>query len=284
MMKKHLTILLCLFTATFCQAKTGRLFTVTSSGSEITITPVLNRTYQKMGILITNNQTVTGCRQNSNGYCIFSASKNSPKTLTVSGSASNIQGNVCLNGLAQYSCQKIAQGASGPTTTCTGANPICRVFVTSTQTAGNFGGLAGGDTICQGLATTAGFSGNWAAWLSDSGTNAPTNIGYTPLITYVRAADTAVTIASPGGLLTPPLDNAILLDENGTPQHGSPGRETWTGTDENGVALASTCSDWASNVGFGFWGAATETNALWTNSDTAFCGEMYRIYCFEVPS
>lgn len=39
-------------------------------------------------------------------------------------------------------------------------------FLTSAVTNGNFGGLAGADTICQGLADKAGLKGNYMAWVS----------------------------------------------------------------------------------------------------------------------
>ena len=42
------------------------------------------------------------------------------------------------------------------------------VFVTSQSHNGDFGGLTGADAFCQSLALTAGLSGTYKAWLSDT--------------------------------------------------------------------------------------------------------------------
>lgn len=46
------------------------------------------------------------------------------------------------------------------------------VFVTSTDHSGNLGGLNGADSICNSRAMTAGLSGTFKAYVSDSSTNA----------------------------------------------------------------------------------------------------------------
>ena len=49
-----------------------------------------------------------------------------------------------------------------------------RVFVSSTSSSANLGGIAGADSTCQTLANTAGLGGStWKAWLSVSGTRQP---------------------------------------------------------------------------------------------------------------
>jgi hypothetical protein len=56
--------------------------------------------------------------------------------------------------------------------TCTldksGCRTWARTFVTSTLQLGTFGGLAGGDAICQARADAATLGGTWRAWLSTS--------------------------------------------------------------------------------------------------------------------
>jgi hypothetical protein len=47
-----------------------------------------------------------------------------------------------------------------------------RVFVTAAGYRGDFGGVTGGDTICNTTAVAANLDGTWKAWLSDSTTNA----------------------------------------------------------------------------------------------------------------
>jgi len=46
-----------------------------------------------------------------------------------------------------------------------------KVFVSSQTYVGNLGGVAGADSLCQGLATAAGLTGTFKAFLSDSGVN-----------------------------------------------------------------------------------------------------------------
>lgn len=85
-------------------ASPGPLFTVQANAGTMTVTPTLNRYYPSMGVKLTSGHTVSGCQMDSNGYCIFDASKENPKVLTLAGEGTAIQGTVCLNGPAQYSC------------------------------------------------------------------------------------------------------------------------------------------------------------------------------------
>ena len=43
-----------------------------------------------------------------------------------------------------------------------------RVFVSSSTSKGNLGGMAGAALVCRGLATAAGLAGTWVAWLSNN--------------------------------------------------------------------------------------------------------------------
>jgi hypothetical protein len=91
---------------------TGKLFSAVFNGNTLTITPTANNYYPSMGIKFTSNTTVSGCTPSSNGFCLFAASPQSPKTLLLSGTANMIKGTGCLSGPAEYSCQKIsANGA-----------------------------------------------------------------------------------------------------------------------------------------------------------------------------
>ena len=69
-----------------------------------------------------------------------------------------------------------------------------RVFVTSTTSGPDLGGLAGADTVCNTLAADAGLGGAWVAWLSTQSVNAEDRLtpGSGP---FVRAAGAPGTIA-----------------------------------------------------------------------------------------
>lgn len=139
-------------------------------------------------------------------------------------------------------------------------------FITSTDQAGNLGGLAGADALCQRLAQAAGSPATrtWSAYLSTQGAgavNARDRIGNGPW----HNAD--------GDMIASDLDdlhgdttrdsNYIIaetgLDENGNP---IPGRfrpdgepqnkhDILTGSDSRGMAIAGnddrTCNNWTSD-------------------------------------
>jgi hypothetical protein len=155
------------------------------------------------------------------------------------------------------------------------------MFVTSTTTApAQLGGVAGGDTICQNLANTAGLPGTYAAWLSDTKTNANARIGkggwvrvdgrpFIPLIDAITAKNRTV-------FYPPRIDesgNDVSLDSV----------QVATGSDADGVVdTANTCSNYTAegNVSIG--------NALggsigWTFSQVLRdgCSKSAHLYCFR---
>src|SRR5688572_26826647 len=61
----------------------------------------------------------------------------------------------------------LAAGACGSDSPMAPSGPAVSFFVTSTTSVtGNLGGLAAADATCQRLASTAGHSGTWRAYLS----------------------------------------------------------------------------------------------------------------------
>ncbi len=150
-----------------------------------------------------------------------------------------------------------------------------RVFVTSTTTEGNFGGLAGGDTICNNLAAVAGLGGTYMAWLSDS-TASPDTRFTKSTDDYILVDDTVIANGWTD-LIDADLDHAINLDENGN----SLNTETFTGTIYNGTGHALHCNDWTTNALQAAVGGRNHmTNAGWTQS-AADCGSPNNLYCFE---
>lgn len=112
-----------------------------------------------------------------------------------------------------------------------------RVFVTSTDTDGAFGGLAGGDAICATRAAAAGLTGTFIAYLSDSTTAAPSRIAASR--GWVRT-DGAPVADSPGQLLGGSLIFPPRLDELGNDLEDA---QVYTGTDF-GDATVDLCGDW----------------------------------------
>ena len=164
-----------------------------------------------------------------------------------------------------------------------------RVFVTSTTSDGNLGGLAGADMTCNSLAATAGLGGNWVAWLSTSTVDAKDRLppGSGP---FVRAVNTGVVIANDiPDLLDDLLENSISEDEFGTNRDGE---DVWTGTRNDGTVginlpAFSTCSDWVSNVpgDFALVGNAEDTLGEWTHRGGQGCEDpTLRTYCFDFDS
>lgn len=159
-------------------------------------------------------------------------------------------------------------GATGP-----------RVFVSSTtMTAGAINGLAGGDALCKSLATAAGITGSWAAWLSvhDNGPHAidrVTGAGPWRLVSGELVATSKTTLAS-GTLL-----HAIDHDEKGVAV--APGR-VWTGTGADGTYSTNDCERWSPAGGKGRVGATDAVDATWTTVNVDDCPNLRRIYCFQL--
>ena len=156
------------------------------------------------------------------------------------------------------------------------------VFVTSSETDGKIGDLDAADGICNALAGTAGLTGTFVAYLSDSDqTNAisrlPEDGG--PWVNtngdLVAANREAIITESPESNF---LENAIQFDEMGGDQMGAP---VWTGTDEFGEASFSDCAAWTSLEGQGTPGLADKTNLQWVAGEGFFCAQTAHLYCFE---
>lgn len=306
MRKISIVLLIAFMGAGFASfAATGKLFTITRNFNQITITPTSNHYYPSMGIKITSNNTVNGCDISGNGYCLFSASPDTPKTLVVSGAGGTIEGNVCLNGPGAISCQKFSLANACMT------HGTCRVFLSSIDSFSdmqpdapvpglpipNQTGVAGGNAICQKLADNAKLGGIWRAWLSNIGygfINAPDNIGYDPTIRYIRPIS-RLTIAQPGTLLSISVSNRlinpILETEYGIVDEGVDTTIfSWTGTNALGQGLPYNCDGWTTRRTDGRFtaGEAERDISTWTDAaqvppSFTNCSFTSRLYCFEKP-
>lgn len=170
------------------------------------------------------------------------------------------------------------------------------VFVSSQTHDANFGGLAGADLFCQGLATTAGLPGTYFAWLSTSTVDAVDRISASPgAFTLVDGTVLATSLADlTDGILNAP----IVFDENGAAPAFP---RVWTGTAPDGTACfqgsggncnmtspgndgldRSACADWTSTAG----GSEATTgydaaDGNWTLEGDRACSDQHRVYCVQ---
>ena len=185
-------------------------------------------------------------------------------------------------------------------------------FVTSARsTTGNLGGLRGADTLCQDLASAAGFGNKiWRAYLSaerdaDNGnrsTDARSRIGNGPWFNSqgMMVAGNLTELHERKG------DSTVFIDERGRPINGQwPGspspveHDVMTGSSADGTLLPGlTCGDWTSDStamlgqvghsdGLGPNGNTAGALSSWNSSHTnlncansAPRGGAGRIYCF----
>jgi hypothetical protein len=148
-------------------------------------------------------------------------------------------------------------------------------FVSSTTTVANMGGLAGADAKCGALATAAGLTGTWAAWLSVS--NGPHAVDRVTSAGpwYLRTGE--MVALNKTELLSGTLRHAIDHDEKGQPVAAS---RVWTGSGTDGRYLTNDCDKWTTG-GSGRVGDSSATNAGWTTTGVDGCGQLRRIYCFQ---
>ena len=147
-----------------------------------------------------------------------------------------------------------------------------------TMAAGSGGGLAGADTTCTDVATLAGQTGTWTAWLSDSTTPAVDRIFDGG--TRYQLINGTVIADNMADLLDGTLDAPILIDESGN-EGGS--KEVWTGTLADGTYPGvDTCSDWTTKdaAGRGLIGRADKVDATWSSVFADACSLFNRLYCF----
>ena len=166
-----------------------------------------------------------------------------------------------------------------------------KVFVTSETYTSNLGGLAGADQQCNALAATAGLSGNYMAWLSDSSAGPDTRFTRSD-IPYALVDGTLIA-SDWDDLVDGALLAAITRTEFASVVSSSPFTAR-TNTDLNGSTLATTpaeaCGDFSGSVPFSSTTAAGNLDSLdyfWTVFSVAgapvnyFCNFPLRLYCFE---
>lgn len=178
-----------------------------------------------------------------------------------------------------------------PTTTESTNN---RVFLTSTDYNGNFGGLSGADAKCQERADATKLGGIWKAWLSDDKSEVKSRIAHYSN-TY-KLINGKVIASNWADLTDGTLQNYINITELGTPYS----KEVWTGTKLDGsrrsIGFGSTgnnCSNWTSSsspLDYGSTGLSYATDIGWTDlgrgkaGTSRPCDLSLALYCFEQPA
>ncbi len=163
---------------------------------------------------------------------------------------------------------------------CSGT-PGRRVFVTSGHFAANFGGVAGGDALCQAAADDAELGGTFLAWLSDGSSTPVARFDHADgpyeLVDGTRIADDWAD------LVDGQLAAAIGLTEQGAPVD-VPSTVVATATTAGGVLqpFNGTCQDWTSTGGAFSAGVGNVQNtSTWSDSGAVGCPSLVSLYCFE---
>jgi hypothetical protein len=198
------------------------------------------------------------------------------------GASCTLQGRFAPAAVGAKSASLAVKGTPGGaatvalTGTAVTGNPV---FVTSTTTQGNLGGLPAGDAICQARAAAGGLpSGSYVAWLSTLTVDARTRLGSAR--GFVRTDGRAF-----GDAITDFLDfnrvlNTIRTDETGA--FVAPD-DVWTGTNSVGTVSTLNCADWTSNSPsiFGTAGSAQGGPISWTSYAFPACSTPAHLYCFR---
>jgi hypothetical protein len=168
-----------------------------------------------------------------------------------------------------------------------------RVFVSSLNFSGNFGGLSGADSQCVTLAGVAGIGGQWVAWMSDT-TNDAIDRVKNDIGPWFRLDGTLVFANKEQMKMFPsaPID----VDENKLVTHAE---GVWTGTLVGGLSATSApptdggpfsanCEQWFTSGmndtppgPFGRSGSVDFKDKSWTDQLQVSCAQLQRIYCIE---
>lgn len=155
-----------------------------------------------------------------------------------------------------------------------------KVFITSTPTTGNLGGLVGADVTCQAEADAQTLGGNYKAWLSTSTVNAIdrlTSNGPWMRIDGVKIADNKADLTD-GEIFT-----SISYDAAGNNTSVVTREGAWTGTNASGLKTAANCGNWLIGDGTaaGTSGWESWINSIWTDDQPYGCFATRKFYCFE---
>lgn len=156
-----------------------------------------------------------------------------------------------------------------------------RVFLSSTTHAGNLGGVAGGDAICQARADAVGLGGSWRALLVD-GTSGIGRLTH-PAVPYVRLDGTRIANG-----WTDLADGTIRATLNVSELRTTIGGNAWTGFSNITGGTNQHCNNWTyagagclAGSACGAAGESNQTNNHWDGYYVFDCANAFRLYCIE---
>jgi hypothetical protein len=156
------------------------------------------------------------------------------------------------------------------------------VFVTSTASTGDLGGVAGADQICNDLAAAADLPGKYLAWISTNSGDAPAS-RFTRKTGPYMLVDGTIIANNWDDLTDGTLSAPIDIDENGD----LVARDVFTNVQTDGTVNGSIgdCNGWTDGASTGGAGTGLDsvTDGSWTqyDSDYDICTATNRLYCFS---
>lgn len=157
------------------------------------------------------------------------------------------------------------------------------IFVTSTSSTGNLGGLSGADSICAARAAlgsqTSSLGGNWKAILSDVGVDARDRLNLTGSYS-IRNTNGETLFTTASTIWTTSPTNAVRYTENGNAIVSY----VWTGTTADGRFNVNSCSGWteSSSSYDGGFGSTNLSTGKWIEQPSSDpCDQSDALYCIN---
>ncbi len=248
------------FYPTFSSATTSYAATVSNSVSSITLTPAVSDT----SAVITVNGAAVASGSASSAVSLSSGNNSIPITVTAA------DGSVTSYTLTVYRLSASQR----------------RLFVTSSTTNGNIGGVTGADTLCSSDANKPTDGGTYKAVLVDASLNrracssanctlVTENINWVlgANITYLRSLDGAVIFTTNSAGIFP-FGTASASTDTGSNQY-------FTGLSSNWTLNGSHCTSWTSNTGSGRIGSSNQTGGTMIENGGGGCNTSKKLLCAE---
>lgn len=248
------------FYPTFSSSTTAYTATVSNSVSSITLTPAVSDT----SAVITVNGVAVASGSASSAVSLSSGNNSIPITVTAP------DGSVTSYTLTVYRLNASQR----------------RLFVTSSTTNGNIGGVTGADTLCSSDANKPTDGGTYKAVLVDASLNrracssanctlVTENINWVlgANITYLRSLDgTVIFTTNSAGIF--PFGTASASIDTGSDQY-------FTGLNSNWTLNGSHCTSWTSNTGSGRIGSSDQTGGTMIENGGGGCNTSKKLLCAE---
>lgn len=224
--------------------------------------------------------SVTGC--SSSALTSATLYPNPPSKIYIfdATQCSNVQVSVTLTITNTTTGASRTIGASGSSSQ-PGVTQTYSIFVTSTTSNGNLGGLSGGDAFCQTRGNAGTLTGplgkTWKMVASDATTSAASRLEINGKVYDIQGN---LIANNSDDLWDGTISNPVKYDEDGNDIVA--GTRYWTGSDSSGNP-ASTCGSWTNGVaGNGTVGDASATDSGWiTTGVVGACFTQKNLICIS---